>query len=388
MTAGPARTKVLWLVKGLGPGGAEMLLVSAARVSDRERVEYEVAYVLPWKDRLVPRLQELGVRTHCLGRSASDLRWPLRLRRLVTSGAFDVVHLHSPLVAGVARLVLLTVPRRRRPVVVSTEHNVWDSYALPTRLLNALLYGRDDRRWAVSEHVHRSVWWPFRRRVEVLVHGLVLDDIEQSRPRRAAVRASLGAGPEDVVVGTVANYRPQKGYPDLLRAAAEVLQRVPAARFVTVGQGPLEQEIVALHAELGLDDRFRLLGYRADVPDVLSACDVFALASHHEGFPIAVMEAMAMGLPLVATSVGGIADAVVDGQTGLLVPPGEPQQLAAALVRMTSDDGLRQRCAAATLGAGRVFDIRAAVATVERAYGELTRPTATRARRSAGLPSR
>ena len=167
---------------------------------------------------------------------------------------------------------------------------------------------------------------------------------------------------------------------------------MPRARFLAVGQGPQEAEVVAQHAELGLGDRFQLLGYRSDVMDVLSACDVFALASLHEGFPIALMEAMAMGVPLVATSVGGVPDAVVDGVNGLVVEPGRPDDLAAALVRMTSDDELRARCAAATLGARDAFDIRTAVRTIEqRLRGAVVRAAVTCTRRprpAAAAPSR
>lgn len=361
-------TRVLWLVKGLGPGGAEMLLVSSARVADLQRFHFEAAYVLPWKDRLVPRLEALGIATHCLGRRTADLRWVLALRALLVRGRFDVVHLHSPLVAGVARLVVRTLPRSRRPAVVSTEHNTWSSFALPTRLLNALLCLGDAQRFAVSEDVRQSVWPALRGGVQTLVHGVVLEDAAASRDRREAVRRELGVADGEVLIVTVANYRAQKSYPDLLQAAATVLAEQPRARFIAVGQGPLEADIVARHAELGLGDRFRLLGYRADVSDLLGASDVFTLASVHEGFPIALMEALAAGVPVVATAVGGIPDAVVPGVNGLLAPAGQPQELAAALARMVGDDALRTACAAGALRTGAGFDIRHAVRRLEQAY--------------------
>lgn len=367
------RLRVLWLVKGLGPGGAETLLLSAARTADRERFDYSVAYLLPWKDHLVKRLQEQGVEVHCLD-AASPLRpgWILRLRSLLEHGGFDVLHLHSPLVAGIARVVVRTMPAGRRPAVVSTEHNTWWSYARGTRWLNALLYRRDDFRFAVSHEVHSTIWPTYRSGVEVLVHGLVLGDVEAALQDRAAVRAELGVGNGQVVVGTVANFRAQKGYPDLLAAAAAVLAEVPNARFIAVGQGPLEDEVRRRHAELGLGDRFQLLGYREDVLRVLGACDVFVLASLHEGFPVAVMESLAAGVPLVATSVGGVPDAVRDGVEGLVVPPGRPDLLADRLLRMVTDEAFRARCAAAAREAGQQFDIAAAVSRMEQVYVELS----------------
>lgn len=363
------RTRVLWLVKGLGPGGAEMLLLSMARVADHEHFAYEAAYVLPWKDHLVARLEREHVQVHCLqGSRLLHPAWVLRLRALLRSRHYDVVHLHSPLIAGVARLVVRTLPRAGRPRVVSTEHNTWWSYSRGTRWLNALLYRSDETRFAVSHEVLSTIWPRLRREVEVLVHGLVLADVEAARAERPAMRAELGVDDSTVVIGTVANFRAQKGYPDLLAAAATVLARRPDACFLAVGQGPLEEEVRSRHAELGLGDRFRLLGYREDVPRVLAACDVFVLASLHEGFPVAVMEALAAGIPLVATSVGGVPDAVVDGVHGFIVPPGRPELLAERLLQLVADADLRRRCAAAAAEAGRQFDITAAVRRLEAAY--------------------
>lgn len=364
------RLRVLWLVKGLGPGGAERLLASAARVHDHDRFALDVAYVLPAKSHLVPDLEAAGVVVHCLG-DAGDRpgAWIPRLRRLLAEGRYDIVHLHSPLVAGVARLLSLTARPGRRPRLVSTEHNAWDTFSWPTRLLNGLTWGLDHAHLAVSEEARASVR-PRRRsrRVEYLLHGTDLETLDAARAHRARVRQELGVADDEVLVGTVANYRAQKAYPDLLAAARRVLDTSARARFVAVGQGPLEGEIHALHDRLGLGGRFALLGYRPDPEQVLAACDVFVLSSHFEGYPIALMEALAMGLPVVATAVGGVTDAIDDGVEGLLVPPARPEALAEALTTMVGDDALRQRCATAARTAGRRFDIANAVARTEEIY--------------------
>src|SRR5690606_35090833 len=109
---------------------------------------------------------------------------------------------------------------------------------------------------------------------------------------RDGVRRELGVPDHEVLVGTVANLRPQKGYPDLLRAAATVLDQAADVAFVAVGRGPQENELAALHRSLGLGDRFTLLGYRADAARLMSGFDVFCMASHHEGLPVALMEAL------------------------------------------------------------------------------------------------
>lgn len=368
--SGRRRVRVLWLIKGLGPGGAERLLVSFAKSCDAERFDYHAAYLVPWKTALVPDLEALGVAVHRLGgRGHVGLLWPARLRRLLVALEIDVLHLHSPSVAAVARMVALTLPPRTRPMIVSTEHNTWDSYARPTRWLNALTCRLDEARWAVSHRVETSVWPRMRARTSTLVHGLVFSDMAQHPERaRAALRAGWEVTNDDIVLCTVANFRPNKSYPNLLYAARTVIDRCPTVHFVAVGQGPLEAEVRRLHAELGLGDRFRLLGFRRDVPEVLAACDGFVLASEHEGFPIAVMEALAAGLPVIATDVGGVPDAVKPGREGILVPCNDPVALANAIIAVADDPGRRTAMAAAAATRGRQFDITTAVRTIERQY--------------------
>ena len=143
------------------------------------------------------------------------------------------------------------------------------------------------------------------------------------------MRAELGIGPDEVVVGTIANFRRPEGLPEPARdRRALLVDRGWPGRIVAVGQGPLEAEMRALHDRLGLGDRVLLLGQRDDAVRVLAACDVFTMASDNEGLPVALMEALALGLPVAATAVGGIPEAVTDGVEGLLVPPSQPEALA------------------------------------------------------------
>lgn len=364
--------RVLWLIKGLGPGGAEQLLVSASRVADHPTFDYVVAFVRPDKTQFVPALEQAGVPTIRLGAGRSGrLGWVKDLRSLI--GDVDIVHAHSPLLAGIVRLLARTLPSGRRPVTVSTEHNVWGNFALPTRLLNALTAGLDARRWAVSQEVRRSMWRPWRRGAQVLIHGIVRSDEHASSGARERVRTELGI-PEDAVVAlTVANLRREKDYPNLLRAAQIALAEDPRLVLLAAGQGPLEDEIRTLHQEWGLGERVQLLGYRADVPDLLAASDVFVLGSAFEGLPVSIMEAMAVGLPVVATRVGGVPEAVVEGRTGLMVPAHDAPALAQALLTVTGDEHLRRRLGDASRDRSTMFDIRSAVAVQQEAYAELVK---------------
>jgi glycosyltransferase involved in cell wall biosynthesis len=366
------RVRVLWLIKGLGPGGTETLLAAAAVARNTEHFDYSVAYLVPEKTALVPTLQAAGVRVTCFdARGPGDLRWARRLRRHLTEQPVDIVHAHSPLVAGVARIVARALPRRVRPVTVSTEHNIWAAYAAPTRLLNAATYSLDQAHFAVSEEVRRSMpdWWG--RRTETAVHGIAVDEVRTHQHHRARMRAELGVAPDECLAVTIANYRRHKDYATLFAAARVVRDRHVPVRFAAIGQGPLADEVLAEHARSGLGEDFRLLGYRPDALDVLTAADLFVLSSRQEGLPVALMEALVLGLPVVATAVGGIPEGVSDGVEGLLVSPGSPRDLADAIAKVATDTTLRARMAESAAQRGKQFDVTRVVRRYEERYRDL-----------------
>jgi glycosyltransferase involved in cell wall biosynthesis len=367
-----SRIGVLWLIKGLGPGGAERLLVSQAGATDTDAFAITAAYLVPWKDHLVAELRDRGVDAVCLdGEREIDLRWAWRLRALVRDRGIEVVHVHSPYVAAVARLVLRTLPRRQRPALVATEHNRWPRHAPATRLANRATIGLDDADLAVSADVRATMSGRVRDRVEVVVHGVDRDDVRAAAAERDTVRAELGIGPDEIVIGTVANFRAEKGYDVLVDAAADALARDPGLRFVAVGQGPLEAEVRARHDRAGLGDRFLLTGYRDDAVRVMSAFDIFTLASRHEGLPVSLMDALVLGLPVVATRVGGIPEAIDDGTQGLLVAPDDPRALADAYVALAGDPTRRTAMGDAAAARGGSFDITIATRRLEALYRDL-----------------
>jgi glycosyltransferase involved in cell wall biosynthesis len=365
----PRVTRVLWLTKGLGPGGAERLLVEHAASNLDRGFEFEAAYLLPQKQHLAPELEALGVRTHCLAvRLEADPRWLLRLRRLVRRGRFDVVHAHSPVSASIARVWLRTL--RPRPAFVYTEHNRWPSYRPLTRWLNRITYSLNDAVVAVSDDVRVSVSDRSRTRVQTIVHGIDLDAVRALADHRDAVRAELGVGPGDTLAVTIANLREGKDYPLLLDAVRRAVDLGSGLQFVAVGQGPLEHELRARCTELGLDERFRFLGYRADARRVLAGADVFVLASRHEGLPVALMEALALGVPVVAPRVGGVPEAVTEGVSGLLVNPGDVDALALAL-RRVEDRSLRAELAGGARAASNRFSSASTTGRINAVYRAL-----------------
>lgn len=362
--------RVLLLIKGLGRGGAEQLLLSAMRHLDRSRFDCEVAYLRPDKATLVGELKREGLVVHCL-HGARDPGWLPRLRAMVVEGGFDLVHAHSPLPAIGARLVL----PRRLPLVY-TEHNVWESYRWATRAANLLTFARNDRVFAVSERVRASIRYPGSLRmlpmpaVETLYHGY--DPTAMAKPAAPhLLREQLGLPNGVPVVGTIASFKRHKGHVHLLAAAALVKRVVPEVRFVLIGAGPLEDEIRHQASELGLGETLVLAGYRDDAAQAAGAFDVFALSSLYEGLSIALVEAMALGKPVVVTAVGGLPEVVEHGRQGLVVAAGDPRALADGIVTLLHDGALRERLGENGRRRAAVFDIRRAVRRIEEVYGEM-----------------
>ena len=169
-TLGAVSIRVLWLTKGLGPGGAERLLVEMAGRIDHDRFDVTAAYVLPWKDHLAGELEANGVRTVCLSRRDPDPWWPLRLGDVMAR--FDIVHAHSPVPAAVARVASRTMRRDVRPITMSTEHNTWTSHHAVTRWADRLTGRLDEATFAVTQEVIDSMSGAPADRAEVLTHGI------------------------------------------------------------------------------------------------------------------------------------------------------------------------------------------------------------------------
>ena len=355
------------MIKGLGPGGAERLLVSMA-AARAPGTEMAIAYLLPHKDHLVAEIESAGARTTLLAgpRGLTDVAWPLRLVKLVRRFRPDVVHLHSPAVAAVARPVLRSV--RPGLPIFSTEHNEWPSFGRPTRLANAVTLPLSDVHLAVSEEVKSSMSRRHRDRTEVLIHGIPVAELVAQRGDRDEVRVELGIADDDVVVTIVANFREKKDYPTLLRAAAEARAVEPRLRFLSVGQGPLQGLLERERDRLGLANGFRFLGYRNDPARILAASDIFTLTSRHEGLSIALLEALALGLPAVVSEVGGMKSVMADLEGAHLVPSGDASGFAAMYVELARDPELRRAMSRSAARHAKRFDISVAQHWLEERY--------------------
>lgn len=358
-----ARTRVLVLIKGLGIGGAEKLISEAVPFWDRDRFEYQVAYLLPWKDQLVPTLRDAGVRVDQLGNGRNGLATVRAIRSHLKTTAPDIVHAHLP-ITGVLARVLSPAP------VIYTEHNVASSYRFPTKQLNRLTYGRNARTIAVSDAVALSV---SGYATPLLIPNGV--SVAVTDEERASVRSELGIPDETVLIAHVGNIRPHKGHKNLMEATAILQTEFSGFLVVSIGGEKYAGDFERIRAETeqhGISEHFRHLGRREDAISFLAAADVVVNPSDHEGLPLAVLEAMSLGTPVVATAVGGVPSVIESGRNGVLVPAGDPAALASAIGDVAFDPALRNRLGeTARADALAKHGLEAMVHAVENVYLEV-----------------
>jgi glycosyltransferase involved in cell wall biosynthesis len=338
------RPVVCQLLHGLWVGGAEVLAARLAR-RNRDRCRYVFA-CLDDLGTLGRQLREEGFPVEVLERRPGlDWRCTLRLARFLRRHRVDLVHAHqyTPFFYGMTARLLY-----RRPGVLFMEHGRHQpDYPRPKRILanRVLLTGRD-RVVGVGEAVrqaliHNEGLAPDR--VSVIYNGIDVPAFAGASAQREAVRRELGIEEEAFVIIQVARLDYLKDHATAVRTLAGVVAQHPNALLVLVGEGPELAKIQAVIAELRLESRVRLLGLRHDIPRLLGAADVFLLTSISEGIPVTIIEAMAAGLPVVSTDVGGVAEVVEEGLTGFLAPAGDHAALAERLLRLAAYPELRRR---------------------------------------------
>lgn len=280
----------------------------------------------------------------------SDIRAVASLVSFIRSRRFDIVHCHSTkagIVGRIAarlagsRIVLFTVhgcvlnEPMSRPAFLLSWMTEWFAGLLSTRII------------AVSEHDRDSLI-RFRattaRKISVIRNGIEMDGATPQGPdARCVIREAMGFPRNALVIGTTANFYRTKALDVLIRAAALVAHSHAQAHFALVGDGMERPSLELLIEKLGLRRNVILLGQHPHARDLLPAFDLFVLPSRKEGMPLALLEAMAAGLPVVATNVGGMPEVVTHGKTGLIVPPEDPDSLAEAILSIASEPALRKR---------------------------------------------
>jgi glycosyltransferase involved in cell wall biosynthesis len=362
---------VLSLIETGGPGGAETVCLELLRGLDPAR--WRGLAVVPYEGWLSDRLRENGIETHVLPeRRSLDLSFLRRVASLVRRRRVDLVHGH--LFGSSARAGLLS--RLTGVPAIGTLHGIAD-LASAERFLAlkvALLRHGLARVVFVSDPLRdeflRTVRYPASRSA-VIPNGIDAERFAVSPS--SGFRTSIGVPEDAFVVGSVGNLNAAKGFDVLLRAAALLKARAPGCRIVIVGdsQGRQSAELLSLRDRLGLADDVLFTGFRSEIAQALASFDVYALTSRSEGFSLSLVEAMAAGLPVVATRCGGPEQIVSDGRTGLLVENGSAEAVAQAIQRLRDDGRLAASLGEAARAAVRErFTVRAQVEAYQRLYDE------------------
>jgi glycosyltransferase involved in cell wall biosynthesis len=372
----PIRVLELRSVRGTGGGPEKTILRGAAR-SDPARVAVTVCYIRDRRDDVFALDQlasSLGVDyVEVPERHSFDPAiWPA-LRRLVRERRIDIVHAHD----YKTDLLTLLLARAEGIAPLSTAHG-WTGHGPRERYLyypfDRWMLGRFPHVVAVSEQIRQTLIAAGSRpeRVTTILNGIDPVLFQRQADGRARVRASLGLTDSHLLIGSVGRLEPQKRFDLLIEAFQTLSASRPHLRLAIAGDGGERQALDAQVARLGLESRCLMLGHRSDVVDVLSAVDLFVQASDYEGTPNSVLEAMALALPIVATTAGGTAQLVEDGVHGLLVPCGRAEPIAAAIAETLADPAAAAtRAAAARRRVETELSFESRMARLERVYEDI-----------------
>jgi glycosyltransferase involved in cell wall biosynthesis len=333
-------------------GGPDKTVLLSAERHDRTLVNVVVAYIRDVGDRefsITDKAHARGLTFYEIEeRGKFDLRVLRALRDIVLRHNINLLHGHdykSDLFATMLRWWM----GRQRFTLVSTAH-AWVMLGLRGELyrrLDLALMRRFDHLIAVSHATkNEMVAAGIPPDLISVIHNAIDTDTWSPRHATAALREELGLEQACPVIGYVGRIMPEKDLETWLRAAALVAQRYPEAQFVLVGEGRdgiTLGQLRCLADQLGIADRVHFPGYRAHLLPVYGSFDLFVLSSRREGLPNSILEAMAVGLPVVTTDVAGTSELVLDGHTGYMVPQGDVDRLAHAMVTLVANQQLRQR---------------------------------------------
>lgn len=322
------RIRVLQIIKSLGRGGAETLLVETLKLHDQSTYEFHYIYFLPWKNQLVEDLEKAGGRVTCFAAS-NNIRLLLKVRdvvRYIREHNIHLIHAHLPWAGVVARLAgkMAHVP------VLYTEHNKQERYHFATRVLNLTTMNMLSGVIAVSADVEASIRKhkaQLRAKLLTILNGVNVTHFSPDASKREGMRSALGIPSDAHVILTIAVFRFQKRLDLWLEIAKHILEKNPGTHFIMVGDGPLKKLVEQKRVALGLTAHVHLVGLQTEVRPYLAASDIYMMSSVFEGLPIALLEAMAFGLPVISTDAGGIKEVITHERDGMLCKVDEPQHL-------------------------------------------------------------
>jgi glycosyltransferase involved in cell wall biosynthesis len=389
------RIRVLHIITRLIKGGAQINTLLTATSLDKSR--YCVTLIsgqsIGTEGEIESEARRLGVDLIIIPEIVRevnpllDLKALLKLYRLIKKGAYDIVHTHTSKAGILGRVAAMLAGTR---IIIHTPHG--SNYCISDADIPSVsdnwakleLFFWLDKATAMvtqkiialtnleAEHYMKIGMVRDKCKLATIYSGIDLKKFANVKVDKSEWRARLGISRSSSVIITVARLTGEKGYTYLIDAAKKVVSELENVKFLFVGDGILRSKLEERVHQLGMDEVIMFLGLRDDVPELLAISDLFVLPSLYEAQGRVLVEAMAAGLPVVATSVGGIAEVVVHGETGLLVPPRAPQELATAITDLILDEEKAKRMGQA--GRKRVnpeFSVETMVEKIDKLYCSL-----------------
>jgi glycosyltransferase involved in cell wall biosynthesis len=322
-------------------------------------------------DEAVRALKAEGVSARMFGRSPFDPRLIQDIRQEIQRTKAQLLHVHGYAASNFGRIAA----RLEGIPLVLHEHFSDPKMPAYQKVPDLFLRNLIDHAIAVSQstaHFLIKDRFVSEDRVAVIFNGAPLDEFAP-RPRDDgyAIRGELGIPMTAPVITTIGRLNAQKGHDTLIAAAGVVIARNPDVRFLIAGDGDLAASLKAQAETLGISQQIVFAGHRKDIPEILAGTDVVCISSNYEGTPLVLFEAMAAGKAVVSTAVDGCKEVIKDKQTGLLVPPSDPEKLGHALIKILEDVPLRARLEKAALIASKRYDIAECMRLMQQIYDDV-----------------
>lgn len=339
---------------------------------------FEILLAVPPKSELAKRGGAAGLAVHDQISFRGGLRFSLfrdvvRMRRLLRNFRPHILHLHGGRDTWIAAIALFGSRKSARPIVIRTKHN---EFAISDHVINRYLYGRFfDAIVCISRAILSQVEakrYVRGKRLFLIPSACDANRFQQAGEARERMRREFRIGRDEIAVAMTGRLRPEKGHDVLLRSIPQIVRDAPQCKFLLIGSGSRHGELSRRLEEGNLAQNVILTGFRDDVPECLSAADIYVQPSLSEGLGTSVLEASAAGLSIIASDTGGIPDIVESGATGVLVPVGDNQALAREVVRLANDAATRRRFGlAAAEKVSREYSLEALTEKTVAAYSEL-----------------
>ncbi|MFB3926344.1 MAG: glycosyltransferase [Syntrophales bacterium] len=372
--------KILHVTHSLDMGGLERVVVDLARGLTRVGHRVDIC-CLNGRGTLAEEAEREGIMVYSL-KKKPGVEWllPVKLSKIIRRGYYDIVHTHNEAGAiyGVPAAVLSNVKN-----IVHTEHGKEPSYRNKRRLCLAekCLLRMVDRIVTVSKNLKDYMAASMNMEpdcIRVILNGIDISKFS-GRDRRTQMRKSLGIANEDFVIGTISRIVPLKNHEFLLNIFKELRNHVPGIRLVIVGDGPLRDDIEKSALDKGIGRSVYFLGERRDTPELLSLFDLFMLPSFTEGVSLTLLEAMAAGVPVIASDVGGNSEVIEKGISGILIRLDNPAKWIEETVRLIRKKEERMEISSSAVqSVKKRFGVEIMIAEYEKVYQEVLEKTPDR----------